>query len=132
MLLAAEFGTGQVLWSILWFFLFFLWIWLVITIFADIIRNHDMSGWAKALWALFIIFVPFLGVFIYLIVNGGSMNERAVEQAQAQQEQMNSYIRQTAGSASTSDQLQQLADMHNDGKLDDQEYAEAKKKVLNG
>ena len=132
MLLANGFGTGQVLWSILWFFLFFLWIWLVITIFADIIRNHDMSGWAKALWALLIIFLPFLGVFIYLIVNGGSMNERAMQDAKRQQDAMDEYIRSTAGSGgSTSDQLKELADMHSAGKLSDEEYASAKAKVLN-
>ena len=131
MLLAAEFGTGQVLWSIIWFFLFFMWIWLVITIFADIIRNHEMSGWAKALWSLFIIFVPFLGIFVYLIANGGSMNERAVESAQAQQDATNAYIRQTAGTGgSTADELKNLADLHAAGTLNDEEYAKAKAKAL--
>jgi len=131
MLFAAEWGTGQVLWSILWFFIFFMWIWLVISIFADIIRNHEMSGWAKALWSLFIIFVPFLGVFIYLIVNGGSMNERSVKQAQAQQDAMNSYIRQTAGTGgSTADELKNLADLHAAGTLSDDEYAKAKAKAI--
>jgi hypothetical protein len=131
MLLAAEFGSGQVLWSIIWFFIFFMWIWLVITIFADIIRNHHMSGWAKALWSLFIIFVPFLGVFVYLIANGGSMNERAVESAQAQQDATNAYIRQTAGTGgSTADELKNLADLHAAGTLNDDEYAKAKAKAL--
>ena len=73
MFIAAEFGTGQVFWSILWFFLFFMWIWLVIRVFADIIRS-SMSGWSKALWTIGIIALPFLGVFLYLIVNGGDMN----------------------------------------------------------
>ncbi len=132
MLLAAEFGTGQVLWSILWFFIFFLWIWLVITIFADIIRNHEMSGVAKALWSLFIIFIPFLGVFMYLIVNGRSMNERQVKDMQAQQEAMNAYIRQAAGTdgSSTAGELKHLADLHAAGTLSDEEYAAAKAKVL--
>jgi len=131
MLLAAEFGTGQVLWSMIWFFLFFLWIWLVITIFADIIRNHHMSGWAKALWALFIIFIPFLGILIYLIVNGGSMNERAMEDAQKQQDAADAYIRQAAGSGgSTADELKNLADLHAAGTLSDEEYAKAKAKAI--
>jgi len=131
MLFAAEWGTGQVLWSILWFFIFFMWIWLVITIFADIIRNHHMSGWAKALWSLFIIFVPFLGVFVYLIVNGGSMNERAAESARAQQDATNAYIRETAGTGgSTADELKNLADLHAAGTLSDDEYAKAKAKAL--
>jgi len=131
MVFAAEFGTGQVLWSILWFFLFFMWIWLVISIFADIIRAREMSGWAKALWTIAIIFVPFLGVFLYLIVNGNSMNDRAVESAQAQEEAVNAYIRQAAGSgASSADELSKLADLHSKGTISDDEYAAAKAKVL--
>ena len=73
MLFAAEFGTGQVLWSLLWFFLFFVWIMLIFTIFGDIIRSDDMGGWAKAIWSIFIIFLPFLGIFVYLIARGGGM-----------------------------------------------------------
>ena len=63
----ATFGTGQVFWSMLWFFLFFIWIWLLIVVFSDIFRSHDLSGWAKALWTIFVIFLPYLGVFVYLI-----------------------------------------------------------------
>jgi hypothetical protein len=130
LLLAAEWGTGQVLWSILWFFLFFVWIMLIFTIFGDIIRNHEMSGWAKAIWSIFIIFVPFLGIFIYLIVNGGKMGERQVAAAKAQEAAMQDYIRTTAGSDSAADQLAKLADLHTSGKLDDAEYATAKAKVI--
>jgi Phospholipase_D-nuclease N-terminal len=129
--LAAEFGTGQVLWSILWFFLFFVWIMLIFTIFGDIIRNHEMSGGAKALWSIFIIFVPFLGIFIYLIVNGGKMGERQVAAAKAQEAAMQDYIRTTASSGgSAADQLSTLAELHSSGKLDDAEYATAKAKVI--
>ena len=130
MVFAAEFGTGQVLWSILWFFLFFMWIWLVISIFADIIRAQDMSGWAKALWSIFVIFLPFLGVFLYLIVNGDKMSNRAVESARQQEEAVQSYIRQTAGSGSAADELAKLADLHANGTIDDAEYASLKAKVL--
>ena len=126
----AEWGVGQVLWSILWFFLFFLWIWLVIAIFADIIRSHDMSGWAKAIWSIFIIFMPFLGVFVYLIARGGSMAERSVQQAQAQEQQFQSYVRETAGTADTATQLDRLATLHNEGKLNDDEFAKAKAKLI--
>ncbi len=129
MLLAAEFGTGQVLWSILWFFLFFMWIWLVITIFADIIRS-DMSGWGKALWSIGIIFLPFLGVFLYLIVNGGDMGARNMEAAQAQDQAVQAYIRDAAGSGNAADQLDKLASLHDSGKLSDDEYAQAKAKVV--
>ena len=77
-MLAVEWGTGQVLWSILWFFLFFLWIVLVVTIFADLMRADDMSGWAKALWVLAIIILPILGVLLYLIVNGGKIRKELI------------------------------------------------------
>ena len=72
-MLAAEWGSGQVFWSILWFFLFPIWIWLLITCFADIFRSDDLGGWGKALWSIFIIVLPYLGVFVYLIVRGGRM-----------------------------------------------------------
>jgi len=74
--LIAEFGTGQVLWSMLWFFLFFIWIWLLIVVFADIFRSADLSGWGKALWTIFVILLPYLGVFVYLIARGGTMHQR--------------------------------------------------------
>ena len=83
--LASELGTGQVFWSMLWFFLFFIWIWILITVFADLFRSHDLSGWAKAAWVIFVIIVPFLGVFIYLITQNAGMTERGLERANAQQ-----------------------------------------------
>jgi hypothetical protein len=130
-MLLAQFGTGQVLWSILWFTLFFMWIWLVISVFSDIIRAQSMSGWSKAIWTIAILVLPYLGVFIYLIVNGDDMNRRGVEQAQAQNDAMQSYIRQAAGTTgSASDELAKLADLHAKGTLDDAEYAAAKAKVL--
>ena len=132
MTIAAEFGTGQVFWSILWFFLFFLWISLVITVFGDIIRS-DMSGWSKALWTIGIIAVPFFGVFLYLIVNGESMNRRAESDSQAVADAQAAYIRDVAGTgASPAAQLGQLADLHAAGKLSDDEYAAAKARVLAG
>jgi hypothetical protein len=129
-MLAAEFGTGQVLWSFLWFFLFVIWIWLIIIIFSDIIRSKDMGGVAKALWTLFIIFIPFLGIFLYLILRGGGMAERQMTQAREQQQMMNQYIQETAAGTGQADQLSKLADLHAAGKIDDAEYAAAKAKVL--
>ena len=131
MVLAAEFGTGQVLWSILWFFLFFMWIWLVITIFADIIRAREMSGWAKAGWTIAIIVVPFLGVLGYLIFNGTAMTDRSVAQAEAQEQAFRSYVQDAAaGGASPAEQLEKLAALHDAGKLDDAEYQQLKSKVV--
>ena len=86
MISAAEFGTGQVFWSMLWFFLFFIWIYLLIVVFADIFRSRDLSGWAKALWTLLVIVLPYLGVFAYLIARGHKMHEHAEQDAKAQDE----------------------------------------------
>ena len=83
-MLLAEFGTGQVFWSMLWFFLWFIWIWMLIVVFGDIFRSPDLSGWGKALWTIFVIFLPYLGVFVYLIARGRKMQEHAVQAAQAQ------------------------------------------------
>ena len=128
-MLAHQFGTGQVFWSIFWFFIFFMWIWLVISIFADIMRSKDLSGGAKAIWLIVIIFLPFLGIFIYLISRGGAMQERQVEALQAQDEAAKAYIRDAAAGGSA-DELAKLADMHANGTLDDAEYAAAKAKAL--
>ena len=129
--LAAEWGSGQVFWSILWFFLFFIWIWLLIIVFADIFRSHDLSGWAKALWTIFIIVVPYLGVFVYLIARGHKMSEHAAADAKAQQDAFTQYVRQTAGTGGgTADELERLSQLHAQGVLDDAEYATAKAKAL--
>jgi hypothetical protein len=130
-MLADEFGSGQVLWSMLWFFLFFIWIWLLITVFADIFRSHDLSGWAKAIWTIFVIFVPYLGVFVYLIARGHKMGEHAMEAAQAQDAAAKEYIRQAAGSTrSPAEELAHLADLKNQGVIDDAEFQRLKAKVV--
>lgn len=130
MLLAAEFGTGQVLWSLLWFFMFFVWIMLIFTIFGDIIRSDDMGGAAKAIWSIFIIFLPFLGIFAYLIARGSKMSERAATAAQDANAATQAYIRDAAAVSTDADQLAKLADLHSAGKLDDAEYATAKAKII--
>ena len=132
MIFAQEFGVGEVLWSIFWFFLFFLWIWLVISVFGDIMRS-DLSGWGTALWTIGIIVLPFLGVFLYLIVNGDDMNRRSADEARAYEEGIQSYIRNVAGHAkSPSDELADLAALHNSGAISDREYDQAKAKVISG
>lgn len=127
---AAEFGTGQVLWSIIWFFLFVLWFWLLITVFADIIRARDLSGWGKALWAIAIIILPLLGVLLYLIVNGNKMQRRAEDDARAAEEAAQAYIREAARPQSTAEELSKLAALHEDGTLDDDEYERAKARIV--
>ncbi len=120
----------SVFWSILWFFLFFLWIWLLIIIFADIFRSRDLSGWAKALWVIFVIIIPLLGVLIYLIARGGKMHERAELQAQQAQKEFDTYVRDTAGTSSAADQLAKLAQLKDQGVLSDEEFQAEKAKIL--
>jgi len=119
----------DVLFAMLWFFLFIIWIWLLITVFIDVFRS-PMSGWAKAGWSIFIIILPFLGVFIYLIANGGKMHERQAESAVAAQAAQDSYIKSVAGTETTADQLKTLSDLHDAGKLTDDEYNAQKAKLL--
>jgi hypothetical protein len=121
-----------VFWSMLWFFLFIVWIWLLIVIFADIFRSHDIGGFAKALWVIFVIILPFLGVFVYLIARGGKMQEHAVQQAKDQDQAMRAYIQDVNASSGggTADQLAKLNDLKNQGVLTDAEFEAQKAKIL--
>src|SRR6476619_3753307 len=111
-MLASSFGTGEVLWSMIWFTLLFIWIWLLIVVFSDIFRSHDMGGFAKFLWVLFVFIVPYLGVFVYLIARGHKMSEHAMQDAQARDAAQRAYIQQFAGtSASPADELERLANL---------------------
>ena len=118
--------------TMLYFFLFIIWIWLLIIVFIDIFRSHDMGGWAKALWVIFIIILPFLGVFVYLIARGGKMHERAASEAAQQQKAFDQYVKQTAGTSgdTTADQLSKLADLKSQGVLTDAEFDAQKAKIL--
>jgi hypothetical protein len=129
-MLAYTYPLLSIFWTMLEFFLFFLWIWLLIVIFGDIFRSHDMGGVAKALWVLFVIIIPYLGVLIYLIARGGSMHERAVAQAQQQQKAFDSYVKEAAGSSSSADELAKLADLKAKGVLTDAEFEAQKAKLL--
>lgn len=129
---AAEFGTGQVLWSIFWFFLFFMWIMLVFSIIGDIFSDRELSGWAKALWTLGIIVVPYLGVLLYLIVRGNDMADNRARAAAEQESAVRSYIRDAAGSSGVAAELDKLAALHASGSISDAEYASAKANVLGG
>ena len=118
--------------TMLYFFLFIIWIWLLIMVFMDVFRSHDMGGWAKALWVIFIIILPFLGVFVYLIARGGKMHERAAEQAAQQQKAFDQYVKQAAGTPgeTSADQLHKLADLKSQGVLTDAEFEAQKAKIL--
>jgi hypothetical protein len=130
--LLAEFGTGQVFWSFLWFFLWFIWIWLLIVVFSDIFRSDDLSGWGKALWTIFVIFLPYLGVFVYLIARGRKMNEHAAKSAAAQEAQFREYVQNVAtpGGGSAADEIARLAELRDKGVLSEDEFQQAKAKAL--
>ena len=131
MTLASEFGTGQVFLSMLWFFLFFIWIWLLIVVFSDIFRSHDIGGFAKAIWVIGIIILPYLGVLIYLIARGHKMAEHAQEAAAAQDAAARQYIQTAAGTTkSTAEEIAHLNDLKNQGVLSDAEFEAAKAKAL--
>jgi ABC-type multidrug transport system fused ATPase/permease subunit len=127
---ATDFGTGQVLWSMIWFFLLFIWIWLLIIVFSDIFRSHDLSGWAKALWIIFIIVFPYLGVLVYVIARGHKMQEHALKSAQAQEAASRQYIQSVAGSTSTADEIARLSDLKAKGLITEEEFAAGKAKAL--
>jgi uncharacterized SAM-binding protein YcdF (DUF218 family) len=116
----------------LWFFLFFIWIWLLISLFGDIFRSKDLSGGAKALWTIFIIVLPFLGVLVYLIVRGNSMQERALQQAANQEAQFRGYVQSVATSSGggSADELAKLADLRDKGVISEEEFQAAKAKAL--
>ena len=122
----------DLLWSMFMFFLFFAWIWLVVTVFFDIFRSDDLSGWAKAGWSIFVILIPLLGVLIYVIARGDKMQQRRIDDARAQQAATGEYIRSVAGSggASVADELTKLGQLRGQGALTDQEYEAQKAKLL--
>jgi hypothetical protein len=127
----AEFGSGQVIWSMLWFFLWVIWLWMLIAIFSDIFRSPDLGGWGKALWTIFVIILPFLGIFVYLIARGGKMHERAIQAAQDQNAAFRAAVQDAAGSGGgTADQLAKLADLKANGVIDDAEFERLKAKAL--
>ena len=129
-MVAAEWGTGQVFWSMLWFFLWFIWLWILIMVLADIFRSHDLSGWGKTLWVLFVVFLPYLGVFVYLIARGHKMSEHAAQEAKAQDAAFRDYVQDVSGSASPADELAKAADLRAKGVIDDAEFERLKAKAL--
>jgi hypothetical protein len=126
LILADDFGLGEVLLSILWIFGFVIFFWLLISIFADMFRNHDMSGWLKAFWVIFVIIFPFLGILIYLIVYGKGMAQRAAQQRRHDIDALRTELG-TAGSPA--DELHKLADLKERGAISDDEYQRLKAKV---
>jgi ABC-type transport system involved in cytochrome bd biosynthesis fused ATPase/permease subunit len=122
----------NIFWTIFELFLWIIWIWILIWIFIDIFRSRDLSGWAKALWFLFVLFIPLIGVLVYLIARGDKMHEHAVRDARQQDQEFRQYVQQAAASApaSTADQLSKLADLRDRGVISAEEFDREKAKVL--
>lgn len=127
----AEWGAGQVFWSILWFTMFFIWVWLLIMVFSDIFRSHDLGGVAKTIWTIFVIVLPYLGVFVYLIARGHKMGEHAAADAKAADEAQRAYIQSVVTNAgSPTEELAKAAELRDKGLLTEDEFQAMKAKIL--
>jgi hypothetical protein len=125
----AAYTFGDVMWSMFVFFLWILWFWMLITVFGDLFSRHDIGGWAKAGWSIFVIIVPFLGTFIYLIAEGKGMGERAMARAQAAQDQTDAYVRSVASSG-PADEIAQGKKLLDSGAISQAEFDQLKNKAL--
>ena len=128
MLIAADYPFLDVFWTMIIFFCWVAWIWVLIVIIGDLFRRHDTSGWVKALWVIFLIVLPFLGVLIYLIVNGSGMSRRQAETVRASQEQFDSYVKSVSGGSAS--ELAKAKELLDSGAINQAEYDQLKSKVL--
>jgi putative oligomerization/nucleic acid binding protein len=127
---ASSYPLLNVFWSMFIFFLWVIWIWILIMVFIDIFRSDDLSGWGKALWFLFVLIIPLVGVLVYLIARGSKMHEHAARQAQQQDREFRAYVQDAASSATPADQLAKLADLRDRGVISAEEFEREKAKVL--
>ena len=128
MLIATEYPFLDILWTMIIFFAWVAWIWIVITVFIDVFRRHDIGGWAKAGWVVFVIVLPFLGVLIYLIAQHDGMRERTLEQTKQQQQAMDQYVRDTAGGSAT--EIAKAKELLDQGAITQAEFDSIKAKAL--
>jgi len=128
----AAYSFGEVMWSMLVFFAWIIWFWMLITVFGDLFSRHDISGWAKTGWCIFVLILPFLGVFIYLIAEGKSMGERAMARAQKQQAQTEAYVRSVASSGGAGDEIAKGKELLDSGAITQAEFDQLKAKALAG
>ncbi|HKH22821.1 MAG TPA: SHOCT domain-containing protein [Solirubrobacterales bacterium] len=128
-MLLAEFGLGEALLTTLSFFMFVIWIWIMVAILSDLFRDHEISGWAKAAWVAFLVFLPFLGALVYLIARGDGMRERGLRDQAEARKHMDEYIRQTAGSSPV-DELAKLNDLKQQGAISPDEFDRLKTKLV--
>ena len=132
-MLAYDYPAMGIFWSMLWFFLWIIWIMLLFRVIGDIFRSHDLGGFAKVLWLLLVIVVPFFGIFVYMIARGRTMAQHDMDAAQARDDQMKAYVQQvtaSSGSTGSADELTKLAELNKSGVLTDAEFAQQKAKIL--
>ena len=130
MTLAADYPFGGVFWSMLVFFFWVIWFWLLITVFADVFRRHDLSGWAKAGWIFFVIVLPYLGVFIYLITQSRHMAERNARASQTAQTQFDEHVKSVAGGGGAAAEIEKAKQLLDSGAITQAEYDAIKQKAL--
>jgi hypothetical protein len=126
----ADFGLGEALLTVIEIFFFVIWIWILITILTDLFRDHELSGWAKAGWMLFLVVVPFIAALVYLIARGSGMRDRTIKAQAEARHHYESLVRETAASSSPADELAKLSDLKEKGAISDEEFARAKQKLL--
>jgi hypothetical protein len=130
MLIAADYPFLDVFWTMLVFFCWVIWFWLLITVFADLFRRHDVSGWGKAAWTVFVIILPFLGVLVYLIAQGKHMAERRAADVQQSQAAFDDYVRQVSTDKDPSEQIAKAKQLLDSGAIDANEFEQLKRKAL--
>ena len=130
MLLAADYPFLDIFWSMLIFFLWIAWFMLLFHVIGDVIRRRDATGPKKAAWLIFMLFIPFLGVLVYLIANSDDMARRSIEQAEAQRQQMDDYVRTTAGSAGPAGEIERAKGLLDSGAISQAEFDSIKAKAL--
>jgi Phospholipase_D-nuclease N-terminal/Short C-terminal domain len=126
----ADISFGELLLIALEIFFFVIWIWILITILSDLFRDHELSGWAKAAWVLFLVFIPFLTALIYLIARGAGMRDRTIKAQADAKKHFDEYVRQQAHAASPADELHKLNELKEKGALSAEEFEQAKAKLL--
>jgi hypothetical protein len=126
----ADISFGEILLVALEIFFFVIWIWILITILSDLFRDHEISGWVKAAWVLFLVFIPFLTALIYLIARGEGMRDRSIKAQADAKKHFDEYVRQQAHGTSPADELHKLADLKDKGALSQEEFDRAKQKLL--
>ncbi len=129
-MLIADYGLGEALLTVLSIFFLVIFIWILITILSDLFRDHELSGWAKAAWVLFLVVIPFITALVYLIARGEGMRDRTIKAQADARKEFDSYIRETAGGSSSVDELAKLSELKEKGAISEEEFARAKQKLL--